>query len=263
MWSAPKIELKSPRELALMRNAGRLLGRVLDEIGMMVRPGVTSRELDELADQRIREAGATALFRGVKNPAARFPFPACICASLNEAVVHGIPDDRPLEAGDVLSVDCGLRLKGYCSDSARTYAVGEVSLEARKLLAVTKEALDIAVREIRPRIKWSAVAEKMQKCVEDAGFGVVREFVGHGIGREMHEEPKIPNYVDRDQRLDFELLPGMTLAIEPMVAAGGPEVDYRDDDRWTVITKDRSLAAHFEHTVAVTTSGAEVLTRAD
>ncbi len=263
MWSATKIELKSPRELRLMRAAGRLVAEILDEIALLARPGATTREMDETAQRRITDAGAQALFLGVVNPQASFPFPARVCASVNEAVVHGIPDDRPLENGDIVSIDCGVRLKGYCGDHARTFAVGDVSLEAQRLLDVTRQTLEVAVREMRPHRRWSEVAAAMQKCVEDAGFGVVREFVGHGIGREMHEEPKVPNYVDRDRRADFELLSGMTLAVEPMVSAGRPEVVFADEDRWTVITSDRSLAAHFEHCIAVTDRGAEVLTRVD
>lgn len=256
-----RIVLKSAREIELMRAAGRLVCGVLDEIGTLVRPAVTTAELNEVARRRIDEAGATALFLGVRNPQARFPFPGCICASVNDAVVHGIPDDRPLREGDILSVDVGVRLNGYCGDSARTYAVGGIGATAHRLLDVTREALDLAIREMRPGVRWSAIARRMQKTVESRGFGVVREFVGHGIGREMHEEPKVPNYVDRGSRsTDFELAAGMTLAVEPMVTVGRPDVEYLDRDRWTVVTKDRSLAAHFEHTVAVTGDGASVLT---
>lgn len=256
-----KIVIKSPREIELMRAAGRLVCRVLCEAEALVGPGITTAELNETAGRLIRAAGATALFQGVRNPQARFPFPASICSSVNEQVVHGIPDDRPLKAGDIVSIDCGVRLKGYCGDAARTCAVGKVSPATRRLLDVTREALDIAVREIRPEMRWSRVARLMQRCVERAGFGVVREFVGHGIGREMHEEPKIPNYVERGRRnADFQLLPGMTLAVEPMVTAGRPEVEFADRDRWTVVTKDRSWAAHFEHSMAVTDDGADVLT---
>jgi methionyl aminopeptidase len=257
---ASKIVIKSPREIELMRAAGRLVYEVLCEIQARVRPGTTTAELDEIAERRIRDAGATALFKGVENPQARFPFPASICSSVNEEVVHGIPSDRALVAGDIVSVDCGVRLKGYCGDAAVTIAVGTPSRQAEQLMAATREALDIAIREIRPHVRWSKVAQQMQKCVESRGFGVVREFVGHGIGREMHEEPKIPNYVERGGRTgDFELAPGMTLAIEPMVSAGSPEVEFRDRDCWSVVTKDRSLAAHFEHDVAVTDEGALVL----
>ena len=261
MWAAgKKIELKSPREIELMRAAGGLVGRILDEITGLVKPGATTAELDAVARRRIDEAGAEALFLGVENPQAKYPFPAAVCASLNEEIVHGVPDDRPLKEGDIISIDVGVRLKGYCGDSARTFAVGAIAPEARRLLDVTRTALEIAVREIKPFGRWSTVAHQMQACVEDAGFGVVKDFVGHGIGREMHEEPKVPNYVDRERRGGFDLVPRLTIAVEPMVAAGNPTFMYRDDDRWAVITRDRSLAAHFEHTLAVTDKGVEILT---
>jgi methionyl aminopeptidase len=258
--AASRIVIKSPREIELMRAAGRLVHEVLCEIEARVRPGTTTAELDEIADRRIREAGATALFKGVRNPQARFPFPASICSSVNEEVVHGIPDDRPLAEGDIVSVDCGVLLGGYCGDAALTVAVGQVSELARRLMNTTREALEIAIGEIRPGRRWHQVARKMQNHVTAKGFGVVREFVGHGIGREMHEEPKVPNYVERGGGgTDFELVPGMTLAIEPMVTAGMPAVEFRDRDRWAVVTKDRSLAAHYEHTLAVIDSGVSVL----
>jgi len=256
-----RIVIKSSREIELMRVAGGVVDQVLRELETMIEPGVTTAALNERAEALVREAGGIALFRGVRNPQARFPFPACICASVNEQVVHGIPQDRPLQAGDIVSVDCGVRLKGYCGDAARTFAVGRVSAGVQRLLDVTREALDIAVDEIRPGRQWSEVARLMQAHVEDNGFGVVREFVGHGIGQEMHEEPKIPNYYDRTQRGgDFELQRGMTLAIEPMVTAGKPAVVLGDDTGWPVCTKDGSWAAHFEHSVAVTAHGADVLT---
>lgn len=255
-----RIVIKSPREIELMRAAGRLVCRVLDEIEQCVRPGATTAELNEIAARRIREAGATALFLGVRNPQARFPFPASICASVNEEVVHGIPDDRPLRPGDIVSVDCGVRLRGYCGDAARTFAVGTPAPKVRELLRVTQEALELAVSLVRPGRRWSTIAREIQGLVESHGFGVVREFVGHGIGREMHEEPKVPNYPEPGRGADFELRPGMTLAIEPMVTMGRPEVEFRDSARWTVVTRDRSLAAHFEHTIAVTAEGADVLT---
>jgi methionyl aminopeptidase len=260
--AAARIILKSPREIELMRAAGRLVYEILCEMGRRTRPGVSTAELDQVASQMIRNAGASALFLGVRNPQARCPFPASICSSVNEAVVHGIPDDRPLQDGDIVSVDCGVRLKGYCGDAARTFAVGRIPPATQKLLDVTRQTLELAIDEIRPGIRWSAVARKMQKFAEGEGFGVVREFVGHGIGREMHEEPKVPNAWDRGlKNMDFELVPGMTLAIEPMVTAGSPEVDFGDDAyRWVVVTKDRRLAAHFEDMVAVTQTGADVLT---
>lgn len=257
--AASRIVIKSPREIELMRLAGRLVWEVLCEIERHVRPGCTTAELDAIAERMIRQAGAEALFKGVENPQARYAFPASICSSVNEEVVHGIPSERPLAGGDIVSVDCGVQLSGYCGDSARTFAVGQASREARRLIDATRQALELAIGAIRPQMRWSKIARKVQRHVESQGFGVVREFVGHGIGREMHEEPKIPNYVQRGGDADFELLPGMTLAIEPMVTAGKPEVEFRDRDRWSVVTKDRSLAAHFEHVVAVTEEGVSVL----
>ncbi len=261
LLSAAKIQIKSPREIELMRAAGRVVQRVLDEIAPLVKPGATTSEFNAVAERVIREAGGTPLFLGVVNPQAKYPFPASICSSVNAEVVHGIPDQRPLLDGDIVKVDCGVRLSGFCGDAARTFVVGQAKPPVKALLQVTQQALELAIREIRPYVRWSKIARQMQKLVEDRGFGVVREFVGHGVGREMHEEPKVPNYVERDGRgQDFELAPGMTLAIEPMVTAGRPEVVFRDRDRWVVMTKDRSLAAHFEHTVAVTSDGADVLT---
>ena len=255
------IVLKSAREIELMRRSGRLVCEVLSELEGLTEPGVTTAELNEIAERRIAQAGATALFKGVVNPQARFPFPAALCTSVNEEVVHGIPGDRVLADGDIVSVDCGVRLNGYCGDSARTFPVGRISPEAKRLLEVTREALELAVREIRPQVKWSEIARQMQRLVESAGMSVVRDFVGHGIGQEMHEDPKVPNYVDRQQlRNDFRLERSMTLAIEPMVNLGSHEVQYRTPDRWVVVTRDGKYAAHFEHTVAVGERGAEVLT---
>lgn len=256
-----RIVIKSPREIELMRAAGRVVFQLLEELGRMIRPGTTTAELDRRAEELIRQAGGVPLFKGVRNPQARVPFPAAICASVNDAVVHGIPNDRPLQPGDVVSIDCGVRLRGYCGDAARTYAVGPLAPNVARLLDVTRAALDLAIREVRTGVRWSEIAARMQRLVEDNGFGVVREFVGHGIGQAMHEEPKVPNFHDRKQRDgDFELRPGMTLAIEPMVTAGRPAVQLADRVGWTVVTKDGSVAAHYEHTVAVTANGADVLT---
>ncbi len=254
------VVLKSAREIELLRAAGALVYRVLSRVGELVAPGVTTAELNAVAEEMIAGAGAMPLFKGVTNPQARIPFPAALCTSVNDQVVHGIPSSRGLKAGDVVSVDCGVRLDGYCGDSARTFAVGEVGEDVRHLIEVTRRALDIAVGEIRPRRKWSEVAGQIQEYVEDQGMSVVREFVGHGIGQEMHEEPKVPNYVDRrSRRGDFLLAEGMTLAIEPMVTIGKPDVVYAGKEQWTVCTKDGSCAAHFEHSIAVTADGADVL----
>lgn len=257
--SAPM--LKSAREIELMRDAGRIVFRVHEAMRGLVKPGIRVSELGDAADAIIAEAGAEALFRGVKTPSTRFPFPSAICASVNEVVVHGIPDDRKLVEGDIIAVDCGVRMKGYCGDSANTYPVGRVSDEAARLLDVTKRTLDLAIAEMRPGRHWSEVAAQMQAFVESAGFSVVREFVGHGIGREMHEEPKVPNYSDRQQRKqDFVLEPGLVIAVEPMVNAGGRQVCAGDRTGWPQVTRDGKLSAHFEHTIAVTDSGVDILT---
>lgn len=244
-----------------MRRAGSLVARVLARMREMARPGVSTADMNAVAEEMISRAGGQALFRGVKTRQARFPFPAALCTSVNEVVVHGIPCDHELRDGDIVSVDCGVRLDGYCGDSAVTLAIGEVPEEIRGLLAVTHEVLDLAIRLIRPKRWWGEIAEQMQRRVEAAGFSVVREFVGHGIGRDMHEEPKVPNYVDpRDRRQDFMLRTGMVLAVEPMVNMGTSAVVYGDATGWPVVTQDGRCAAHFEHTVAVTERGADVLT---
>ena len=244
-----------------MRSAGTVVHQVLERMQELARPGVTTGELNEVAEAMIAEAGGTALFKGVENPQARFPFPAALCTSVNEELVHGVPGDRRLADGDVVSVDCGVRLAGYCGDSATTIAIGEVSEEVQHLLDVTQRALAVAIDEIRPGRMWSEVASKIQATVEAEKMSVVRDFVGHGIGREMHEEPKVPNYWDeRQSSFDFELVPGIVIAVEPMVNLGTHKVDYGNDDRWVVVTKDRRYAAHFEHTIAVTESGVDVLT---
>jgi methionyl aminopeptidase len=224
-------------------------------------PGVTTGELNAVAEEMIAEAGGTALFKGVKSPQAKFAFPAALCTSVNEELVHGIPGNRRLEEGDILSIDCGVRLAGYCGDSATTIAIGNISSTAQRLMDVTSRALDYALEMIRPGRNWSEVARGIQRLVEGESFSVVRDFVGHGIGRDMHEEPKVPNYWSADHRgLDFELAERMVLAIEPMVNVGTHSVDFGDKDHWVVVTHDRKYAAHYEHTIAVTKNGVDVLT---
>ena len=253
--------LKSPRELELMRAAGRVVFEVLERLREAVKPGVTTGELGRIAEEIIEAAGGTALFKGVQTQNTKFPFPAAICASVNEEVVHGIPGDRILREGDIISVDCGVRLRGYCGDSATTIPVGRISRETERLLEVTSSALDIAISEMAPGRYWSEVAGAIQSHVEKAGFSVVREFVGHGIGQEMHEEPKVPNYTDRKQRKDdFRLEPGLVLAVEPMVNAGSRDVKAGDWTGWPQVTKDGKPSAHFEHTLAVTSDGVDILT---
>ncbi len=256
-----RIELKSAREIDLIRAAGSVVRCVLEEMGRLVRPGATTAVLADAADRIIAEHGGQPLFRGVRNPSAKIPFPAPVCVSVNDEVVHGIPGSRVLKEGDIVSIDCGVRLRGYCGDAAETFPVGTVSGEAARLLNVTSQALALAIAEMRPGRRWSEVAAQVQRFVEQHGFSVVREFVGHGIGRQMHEEPKVPNYTDRQQRkADFVLEPGLVIAVEPMVTAGSAAVRCIDPTGWTQVTQDGRLAAHFEHTVAMTPQGVDVLT---
>lgn len=246
------ITLRSAAELERMRAAGRLVGEVLTALSARVAPGVTTAELDRLAETLIVDAGATPAFKGYHG------YPATICASVNEEVIHGIPSGaRVLHEGDVISIDVGASLEGYFGDSAMTLPVGRVSEEAAALLRVTEEALYKAIERVKPGGRVSDIGHAVQQHVEAHGFSVVREFVGHGIGQQMHEEPQVPNYGEpgRGPRLSE----GMVLAIEPMVNAGKPAVKVLADG-WTAVTRDKSLSAHFEHTVAVTADGAWILT---
>lgn len=256
-----RIELKSPREIELIRAAGRIVHDVLEEMRQLVRPGIQTLVLGEAADRLIADRGGQPLFRGVQSKATRMPFPAAVCVSVNEQVVHGIPGARLLKEGDVVSIDCGVRLRGYCADAAITLPVGRLSPDVQCLLDVTTESLDEVRGQMRPGRWWSEMAALIQRRVEAVGFSVVREFVGHGVGREMHEEPKVPNYTDAEQRrTDFCLTPGLVIAVEPMVTMGGPQVRAGDATGWPQVTRDGSWAAHFEHTFAVTADGVDVLT---
>lgn len=254
------IKLKTPEQIERMRQAGRLVRRVLNRLGEIVRPGITTEELDTEAERLTRAGGGECLFKGVPGRGASGPFPASICASLNEQVVHGIPDKRKVHSGDIVSIDFGVKLDGWCGDAAETYVVGEVPETVHRLVEVTRNALAMAVEMVRPGEKWSGVAEAMQSYVESEGFAVVREFVGHGIGEDMHEDPKVPNFVSRELvRRDIMLAEGMVLAVEPMVNMGSSAVEYGVDG-WTVVTRDRLPSAHFEHTIAVGAGGSDVLT---
>ncbi|HVX87060.1 MAG TPA: type I methionyl aminopeptidase [Phycisphaerae bacterium] len=256
-----KITLKSKRDLELMRAAGRVVYRALTRAKEMAAPGMTTLELDRIVYDTYTSAGGQGLFKWYPTYEPGKGFPGNTCISVNDEVVHGIPSERVLKDGDIVSVDCGIRLGGFCGDSAVTLLIGNVSPEARRLCQVTQETLAIAVKEIRPGRRWSDVASKMQEHVESNGMSCVREFVGHGIGARMHEDPKVPNFVSGDflKRGDFYLQPGMTLAVEPMVILGSADVVVLDD-RWTVVTKDSTPAAHYEHTIAVTATGSDVLT---
>jgi methionyl aminopeptidase len=255
------ITLRSRREIELIRKAGAVVADVLLKLQEVAEPGVTTAWLDSVASQITAQAGAVALFKGVRSPYARVPFPACVCASINEQVVHGIPSETVmLKDGDILSIDFGARLDGYCGDAAVTVAVGEISEDKRKLIDVTKHVLDIAIARAKPGVKWSRIAAEMQDYAESAGFSVVKDFVGHGIGGKMHEEPRVPNFVsDELLRCDIILTEGMVLAVEPMINAGTSDVRTLKDG-WVVVTKDGKCSAHFEHTIAIVKNGCEVLT---
>jgi methionyl aminopeptidase len=246
------IILKSPEEIEKMRRAGRIVAATIDGVLDAVRPGIETRELDEVAEKIILDAGATPSFKGYRG------FPASICVSLNEQVVHGIPGDRKLRPGDVLSLDFGAIWDGYHADSAVTVFVGEPpSAEAEKLVRVTEEALEAGISQIRSGNRLSDIGHAVQQVVEGAGFSVVREYVGHGVGRSLHEDPQIPNYGHPGR--GPEIKPGLVVAVEPMVNLGDWPTRVLKDN-WTVVTADGSLSAHFEHTIAVTHDGSEVLT---
>ena len=255
------ITLRSRREIELVRKAGKVVADVLSKLQEIAAPGVTTGELDAVASQMTADVGAQALFRGVRSPVARAPFPACICTSVNEQVVHGIPAQRvKLKKGDMLSIDFGVRLDGYCADAAVTIAIGDIAEHKRRLMDITRGVLDIALARSGPGIKWSRVASEMQNYAESAGFAVVKDFVGHGIGREMHEEPRVPNFVSEELLADDILLAeGMILAVEPMINAGTSAVRTLKNG-WTVVTSDGECSAHFEHTIAIVKEGCEVLT---
>jgi len=255
------ITLKSRREIELMRRAGGVVADALSKLKEIAAPGVTTGRLNKVALQMAADAGATVLFKGVRGPRTNVPFPGAICASINEQVVHGIPSESvKLKDGDILSLDFGIKLDGYCGDAAVTFAIGKVSEDKRRLIDVTKHVLDMAIAMAAPSVKWSHIAGQMQNYVESAGFSVVQDFVGHGIGREMHEEPRVPNFVN-DELLanDVVLTEGMVIAVEPMINAGTSEVRTLEDG-WTVVTKDGKCSAHFEHAIAIVKSGCEVLT---
>ncbi len=255
------IMLRSSREIEMLRRAGALVADVLLQLQEMVRPGVSTGQLDDLAMTITAKAGATALFKGVKSPYAAKPFPGAICASINEQIVHGIPSSKAvLKEGDILSVDFGAKLKGYCGDAAITVGVGRVKPHNQRLMDVTGRLLEIAVERIAPGVLWSEIAGEMEDYAKSAGFSVVRDFVGHGIGTEMHEDPKLPNFVSAElRRNDIVLKEGMILAVEPMVNAGRSAVRTLRDG-WTVVTRDKKYSAHFEHTIAVVKNGSEVFT---
>jgi methionyl aminopeptidase len=245
------IILKSPDEIKKMRAAGRMVAEVFEELKAWVRPGITTLDLDRMAETAILKRGGIPAFKGYRG------FPCTLCTSVNEEIVHGIPSNRRLLEGDILGVDMGVLLDGYYGDSAISFPIGKVSPEALRLIQVAEECLNLGIEQSRVGNRLSDISHAVQVHAENAGYSVVREFVGHGIGRNLHEEPQVPNYGTPGK--GPRLKEGMVLAIEPMVNMGGPQTRILED-RWTAITRDGSLSAHFEHTVAITESGPQVLT---
>lgn len=251
-----KIFLKTEDEIDLMRKANRLVGKTLGEIAKHIKPGVTTLQLDKIAEEYIKDNGAVPAFKGCPNPFGK-PFPASICTSVNDVVVHGVPDEETiLRDGDIISVDCGVLLDGFNGDSCYTFCVGEVKPEVKTLLAVSKRALLLGIENAVAGKHVGDIGNAVQEYCESSGYGVVRELTGHGIGRSMHEEPAVPNYGARGSGVLLKA--GMCIAVEPMITMGGRLV-YMMPDRWTIRTRDGKPAAHFEHTVAVRRGKAEIL----
>lgn len=244
---------KTPREIDIMREAGRIVALTHNELKKHIRPGITTKQLDVIAEQFIRKQGAIPSFKGYNG------FRGSICASVNNELVHGIPGNRVLNDGDIISIDIGAKYNGYHGDSAWTYPVGEIDENTKLLLEVTEESLYLGLKEAKPGERLSNVSHAIQTYVEANGFSIVREYVGHGVGQDLHEDPQIPHYGPPNK--GPRLKPGMVLAIEPMVNAGSRYVKTLADD-WTVVTVDGKMCAHFEHTIAITETGYEILTKA-
>ncbi|MCS7221632.1 MAG: type I methionyl aminopeptidase [Anaerolineae bacterium] len=257
----PRLNLKTAEEIALMRKAGRIVAEVHELMRRMVRPGISTAELDAAAEELIRRRNALPAFKGYPHT-GRNDFPATLCTSINEELVHGIPSPkRILREGDIISIDVGAIYGGYYGDAAWTYPVGQISEEAQRLLATTEGALYVAIAAARPGRRLRDISTAIERYVKEHGFNVARNYTGHGIGRQMHEEPQVWNYVDKGYRDgNVVLLPGMTLALEPMVNAGTGDTKVLADG-WTVVTADGRLSAHFEHTIVVTEGEPEILTR--
>jgi len=249
------VYLKTEDEIELLRKANMLVGDVLAEVAKIIKPGVTTRQIDQLADTFIRDHGAVPTFKGVPSPYGG-PFPSSVCTSVNEQVVHGIPTDTPLKEGDIVSVDCGTLLDGFNGDSCYTFCVGDVSPETKQLLKVTKESLYLAIDVAVAGHRLGDIGYTVQQYCEKHGYGVVRELAGHGIGREMHEDPLVPNYGHRGNGMLIKN--GLCIAIEPMITMGKHDV-YLLSDGWTVVTRDHKPAAHFEHTIAIHHGKADIL----
>ncbi len=248
------IVIKSPQEIATLREAGRINAKALDAVRQLIRPGVTTAELDAAAEEVIRKHGAIPTFKGYPGP---YPYPASICVSINEQLVHGIPGKRKLQAGDIVSIDCGSTFEGFVGDSAITIGVGDISPVAQRLIEVTEQALYEGISQMRANNRVGDVSAAIQKFVENTGFYVTREYTGHGVGRQMHEGPQVPNYGIAGRGQIFRQ--GMTIALEPMVLVGTSQTQVLPD-QWTVVSADGSLTAHWEHSVAITEGEALILT---
>ena len=250
------IYLKTDEEVELLREANLLIGKTLAELAKLIKPGVTTKQLDKVAEEFIRDHGAEPTFKGFPNPYGG-AFPASICTSVNEQVVHGIPNDVPLQDGDIVSIDCGTRLNGFCGDSCYTFPVGEISAEVKKLLKTTKEALYKGIEQAVVGHRLGDISYAVQQHCEAQGYGIVRELTGHGIGHEMHEDPQVPNYGRRGNGIMLKA--SMCIAIEPMVTQGNRAIYLDAKDRWTIRTRDGKPAAHFEHTIAIRQGRADIL----
>ncbi len=243
--------LKNESEIALLRESNRMVSKILDAFGEAVQPGLRTMEFEDIAQEMCRKFDVIPAFKGYNG------FPYCLCCSVNEEVVHGFPSSRKLKEGDIVSLDMGVEYEGFVGDAARTFPVGKVSEEATRLMNITRKSLELGIEEAKVGNNLYDISAAIQNYVENEGYHIVRRFVGHGIGRRMHEKPEVPNFVP-EGRTGLPLKAGMVLAIEPMVTIGDPEVEIKED-RWTAVTKDRSLAAHFEHSVALTPDGPMIL----
>lgn len=251
------VTIKTKNDIKILKEGGKILARILNQVAKQVKTGVKTSELNDLAEKLIQDAGGTPAFKGVLGP--KEPFPCGLCVSINEQVVHGIPaEDVVIKDGDLVGLDLGMKYHGLFTDMAITVGVGKVDKRARKMMQVTKKALDLAIKKIKPGVDLQEVSAVIEKTAQDAGFEVVRQLVGHGVGYDVHEPPQIPNYVLKDFHL--ELKPGMVLALEPMFTMGDWKVKTLSDG-WTAVTVDGSKSAHFEHTVVVTEKGALIITK--
>lgn len=253
------VYLKTDEEVELLREANLLIGKTLAELAKLIQPGVTTKQLDKVAEEFIRDNGAIPTFKGFPNPYGG-PFPASICTSVNEQVVHGIPNDIPLKDGDIVSIDCGTLLNGFCGDSCYTFPVGEISDDVRLLLKTTKESLYKGIEQAVVGHRLGDISSAVQDYCESKGYGVVREFVGHGVGHEMHEDPQVPNYGRRGNGM--LLKNGLCIAIEPMITMGTRQI-FMQEDRWGIVTRDSKPAAHYEHSICVRKGKADILSSFD